>query len=377
MNQAVDFLKPFEDDQVPEVLKRLSEDPEFLTMLSKWRFGWLYRISAAGCRCFASLYLKYRFRKIRSISGFQDLMAVFAAELVGYSTQEFKVEGLDQLELGKGYLFLSNHRDIACDSMLLNYALHLNGLPTVRIAVGDNLNQIPFVTDIMRLNKSFFISRSNSSSRQQYAGLVAASVYIRESIQAGQSVWLAQREGRAKDGIDRTDISVLKMLQLSLRKGSVDDSLIALNIVPMSLSYEFDPCDELKARELTETDESGIYNKKPGEDLMSLVRGLSGAKGRVVLRLGQLLGNDCATLEQIVKEVDRQVLCNATLRPINFFAHQQLYGQEPVAGAVEAELMDKDHRSVFEVKQAGCPEPWREAWLKIYANPVLSSQKYQ
>lgn len=377
MNQAVDFLKPFEDDQVPEVLKRLSEDPEFLTMLSKWRFGWLYRISATGCRRFASLYLKYRFRTIRSISGFQDLMAVFATELVGYSTQEFKVEGLDQLEPGKGYLFLSNHRDIACDSILLNYALHLNGLPTVRIAVGDNLNQIPFVTDIMRLNKSFFISRSSASLRQQYADLVAASVYIRESIQAGQSVWLAQREGRAKDGIDRTDISVLKMLQLSLRKGSVDDSLIALNIVPMSLSYEFDPCDELKARELTETDESGIYNKKPGEDLVSLVRGLSGAKGRVVLRLGQLLGNDYATLEQIVKEVDRQVLCNATLRPINFFAHQQLYGQEPVAGAVEVELMDEDHRSALEVKQADCPEPWREAWLKIYANPVLSSQKYQ
>lgn len=377
MNQAVDFLKPFEDDQVPEVLKRLSEDSEFLTMLSKWRFGWLNRISAAGCRRFASVYLKYRFRKIRSISGFQDLMAVFAAELVGYSIQEFRVEGLDQLEPGKGYLFLSNHRDIACDSMLLNYALHLNGLSTVRTAVGDNLNQIPFVTDIMRLNKSFFISRSSSSSRQQYAELVAASVYIRESIQAGQSVWLAQREGRAKDGIDRTDISVLKMLQLSLRKGSVDDALIALNIVPMSLSYEFDPCDELKARELTETDESGIYNKKPGEDLVSLVRGLSGAKGRVVLRLGQLLGNDYATLEQVVEEVDRQVLCNATLRPINFFAHQQLYAQEPIAGAVEAELMDKDHRSAFEVKQAGCPEPWREAWLKIYANPVLSSQKYQ
>ena len=144
MIQAENLLKPFNDDDVEAVLRRLSVDFEFLTMLSKWRFKWLYRISAAGCRCLASLYLKYRFRKIHSIAEFQHIMATFAAELVGHSTRDFKVEGLDQLEPGKGYLFLSNHRDIACDSMLLNFALYLKGLPTVRIAVGDNLNQIPF-----------------------------------------------------------------------------------------------------------------------------------------------------------------------------------------------------------------------------------------
>jgi glycerol-3-phosphate O-acyltransferase len=377
MIQAENLLKPYNDADVEMVLKRLSEDFEFLTMLSKWRFKWLYRISAAGCRYFASLYLKYRFRSIRSIAEFQDIMATFAAELVGHSTQDFKVEGLDQLESGKGYLFLSNHRDIACDSMLLNFALYLKGLPTVRIAVGDNLNQIPFVTDIMRLNKSFFISRNSESLRQQYSDLVAASTYIRESIQAGQSVWLAQSEGRAKDGIDQTDISVLKMLQLSDRKGSLQESLISLNIVPMSLSYEFDPCDELKARELTKIEEFGSYSKQPGEDLMSLVRGLSGAKGRVVLRLGQPLLDDYQTLEQVVEEVDRQVLCNATIRPINIWAYQQIFGQISSGHAAKAEIIDDDQRSLFEAKQAVCPQAWRQAWLRIYANPVVSSQKYQ
>ena len=352
MIQAENLLKPFNDDDVEAVLRRLSVDFEFLTMLSKWRFKWLYRISAAGCRCLASLYLKYRFRKIHSIAEFQHIMATFAAELVGHSTRDFKVEGLDQLEPGKGYLFLSN-------------------------AVGDNLNQIPFVTDIMRLNKSFFISRSRDNVRQQYAELVAASVYIRESIQSGQSVWLAQSEGRAKDGVDRTDISVLKMLQLSNRKGPLQDSLISLNIVPMSLSYEFDPCDELKARELTKIEQMGSYRKQPGEDLASLVRGLSGAKGRVVLRLGQLLRNDYQTLEEVVKEIDRQVLCNAMIRPINIWAYQQLFGHVPSNHMAETATIDENQQSLFEAKKALCPQPWRKAWLRIYANPVVSSQEYQ
>ena len=158
--------------------------------------------------------------------------------------------------------------------MLLDYALYESGFDTVRIAVGDNLVQVGFATDLMKLNKSFFIRRSEEGAKKVYAALLQSSQYIHHSLRNGHSIWIAQSEGRAKDGMDITDPAIIKMFALAERKADFDNLIERLNIVPLAISYEYDSCDIAKALELQVTEQEGVYEKPEGEDLANLARGL-------------------------------------------------------------------------------------------------------
>jgi Acyltransferase len=370
---SFDDIRPYEDSEVAGVVSRLLQDREFLHFIARWQVPWLHRFLPGLVEMQVARRLSGQLSGVDTIRGFQDIVARTAMRLVEESITLFRYEGIDKLHQDESYLFISNHRDIAGDSMLLNYALYLSGFDTVRIAVGDNLIQRQFATDLMKLNKSFFIKRSIEGRKNLYRALMQSSEYVQASLHEGSSVWIAQSEGRAKNGMDQTDPAVIKMLTLCERKRDFAESIAAMKIVPMSLAYEYDPCDEMKARELNSMEQTGDYQKTGGEDLLSLVKGLAGFKGNVVLRLGDVLDASFNTAEEVATEVDRQVMDNLELFPINYWAlsrmHEEKY--QAVWNRVRNSA-DIGEPGDYETRLAHCERDHREQWLRMYANPVLN-----
>lgn len=279
------------------------------------------------------------------------------------------MDGIENLDRSKNYLFVSNHRDIAMDPALVNYALHIRDMDTVRIAIGDNLLQKPYVSDLMRLNKSFIVQRSAKGIRQMMAAFNLLSQYIHHSLkEEHQSIWIAQKEGRAKDGIDHTDPAIIKMFCMAEKKTGKPfaDSIRDLNIVPVALSYEYDPLDVQKAREVTHKQKDGHYAKAEFEDINSIAQGIAGFKGRVHVTFGQPLDGDFEDADQVALAVDEQIRRLYRLFPSNYLALEAL-GQ---AGDFAIPDFDTETRAAFNERLATCPEEYQPQWLAMYANPV-------
>jgi len=361
--QEFDDIRPYYDEEVSNVLGHLIRNTGLLNFIARWQFPRLYSLFPSIARLLVRGYLSHRFGSVSSIKEFQDVVYHFARNIVTETTDDFEYFGIENLEQDKGYIFVSNHRDIAGDAMLLDYALYVSGFDTVRIAVGDNLVQVGFATDLMKLNKSFFIKRSAEGVKKIYAALLQSSRYMHKSLRDGQSIWIAQSEGRAKDGMDLTEPAIIKMFALADRKADFAGVIRKLNIVPMTISYEYDPCDVSKAIELAAIEADGVYQKPKGEDLANLARGLGGYKGRVVLRLGQPLLADFPTVDTVVSEIDSQIRENLELFPINYWALSKLEGI-PAHGESEA----------FEQRLVACPDHAREHFLAMYANPVRNKR---
>ena len=221
-------IRPYNDTEFPEILERLLSEPDLVKGLAYFmRPRW-----KGPLKLLARSLVRWRLQKdltgLESIAEFQLWLASYVEKIIDKTTTGLTIVGIDKLNKEKNYIWLSNHRDIALDPTLVNYALHLSHHATGRIAIGDNLLKNPVVGDLMRLNKSFIVKRSIIAKRDKYTALQLLSKYIRHSIEEGQSIWIAQQEGRAKDGIDSTDTAVLKMLSLSGRskKESFSDSKI-------------------------------------------------------------------------------------------------------------------------------------------------------
>ena len=360
---------PYNDHEVSAVLNRLIADETLVDLIGVWTHPRAMGLFPAVVRALVRRTLRKRLARVSSIAGFQAVVRDYVEQLVTTTLDQLTISGLDDLDPNQGYLFLSNHRDIACDSMFLNLLRHRAQLKTVFIAVGDNLIQQRFATDLMRLNKSFFINRTGENPRGVYKDLVMSSTFIQTQILHGDSVWLAQSEGRAKNAIDETDASVLKMLQLGDRKMPLADKVRALNIVPMCMSYEFDPLDAEKARELRAIEESGSYQKAPGEDLKNMALGMSGYKGRVQLSLGRPLVGEFGDLAAVAAEVDRQILAGTQLFPINHWAVSVLHPD--FKHSLHEGVTDQQQITQFEQRLSRCDVKDRPFWLSIYANPAL------
>ena len=275
---------------------------------------------------------------------------------------------------------MSNHRDIALDPAFLSYALYHNDHETVRIAIGDNLLSKPFAADLMRLNKSFIVKRSAKGPRAMLAAYKQLSGYIRHSLEVDRNpIWIAQREGRAKDGLDRTEPAIIKMLTMAQNKAeeSFADYVRRLQIVPVAISYEFDPCDGAKAQELYVRATTGRYEKAEHEDLRSIGLGIAGSKGDVHVSFGKPLADDYADADAVAAAVDRQVIDCYVLHPTNFFAYQLLHGSAPAlpCGAEGQPFVAEQHRQIeekFAVRINALPAAHRPYALAIYANPIVS-----
>lgn len=369
-------IRPYRDEEVAPVLARLLGDPEFLDAIANLRLGrWAKLVPSLLLRPLVRFILARELRGVADVHAMQIIIERYMRQMIERATGGFSVSGLEQLNPTGPYLYMSNHRDIAMDPAFTNYALHGNGYDTVRIAIGDNLLSKPWVSDLMRLNKSFIVKRSVSGPRELLAASRNLANYIQHSIkQEHAPVWLAQREGRAKDGVDRTEPVVIKMLSMSRDKRQQEFAghIQGLGIVPVAISYELDPCDALKANELYQLASQGSYEKAEQEDVASIARGISGDKGRVHVSFGTPLGGDLDTPEAVAAEVDRQIIQEYCLHPTNIYAYRELYGDDaPLPDNLYLEDGDCSEQE-FEARIAAMPEPHRPYALAIYANAVVS-----
>lgn len=376
---AFDDIRPYYDSEVPDVLARLAIDREFIDTLMSIKYRRLGRWMPWLMRPLISRVLRKAFAKIDNVRDFQEAVGTSMANLLRNIGTEVTVSGLDKLEPSSAYLYISNHRDIAMDPAFVNFVLYHNGRDTVRIAIGDNLLTKDFTSDLMRINKSFIVKRSPVGRREKLNALVQLSRYIRFSLlEERVSVWIAQREGRAKDGVDKTEKALLKMLSLSkTREQDFAEAIRELKVVPVAISYELDPLDEAKAKELYARKTAGVYEKEAHEDLLSIYQGIVGRKGAVHVAFGDPLDTAIDSPEAMAEAVDRQIIGNYLLQPTNLIAYQKLEGDSPQLAHWKAQHPCDWARETraFEERILAMPEAYRDIVLDMYANPVRSKLK--
>ncbi|RME95438.1 MAG: glycerol acyltransferase, partial [Bacteroidetes bacterium] len=311
-------LEAYTDAEVQAAVQELFTDKSFLAGMAGFLPVELYT------------HILQTYEQVDSAASFQSLLMVpFLEHVCQLSVREWTVSGLEQLDPAGSYLFISNHRDIGLDSAFLNWALLKQGFRTSQIAIGDNLMKHRLAELIFRINKSFVVLRSGSA-RELYAHSIRMSQYIHALITKAQdSVWIAQREGRAKDGNDRTQVALLKMLSL----GAGEDLLTwfqSLRVVPVAISYEWHPTDLLQTQEYLARLRDPGYRKTFAQDMSHLFVGIRGQKGRIHLHfdgrfqeqlsaLGELPGPK-AQLQGLAAAIDRSIHQNYRLRAINYVA---------------------------------------------------------
>ncbi len=332
MKENFDDIRDYADHEVNDVLLSLLKDSEFLQFLALQRFPRLQRIFPALIQGRIKKSMLKQFKNVHSVQSMQNKLAPIVGTLMNKTVTTFKVTGLEQLEKNKPYVFMSNHRDIAMDPMLVNYALLTAGHPTCKIAIGDNLLERQFVAKLMRLNKSFVVRRSPGTRKDKLEAVKKLSAYIHQSVKAGQSIWIAQKEGRAKDGNDTTDTAVLKMLHMAGRKAGWEfkESMNFLNVVPVCISYEWDPCDEDKARELDAQQRQGYYEKSKDEDFLSIIKGVKGQKGRVSVHFSAPLSLNDNAADQWSQAIDQEIHSHYDLFNNHLQAYQLVISQPKV-----------------------------------------------
>jgi 1-acyl-sn-glycerol-3-phosphate acyltransferase len=365
-----DDIRPYCDSEVPEVIERLLNDEDFLKFAQQL-FPSLSREN-----------IEEILSQVKTVDDFQSMFIIpMADNIINNTTKGISIEGLEKLDSNESYLFISDHRDIILDSALLNILLYRNNFSTTEIAIGSNLLIQPWISDLVKLNKSFVVMR-NSTVRDMLINSNHLSAYIDYALNTKKSsVWIAQREGRTKDGDDRTQQSLLKMLQMSTKKSFVEH-FKGLRIVPVAISYEYEPCDALKSREvfLRETEEG--YRKTPKDDLLSMLKGMINEKGRVHFRVGKPISEMLDVIEEmsdsrdkfkaLAELIDYKIHKNFKLWPDNYIAFDILSKSDEYRANYtdeEKELflkhMDKKLGTVD-----GDQERLREIFFEIYANPV-------
>lgn len=355
-------IRPFKDREVATVLDALLHNDELVGAIAQYKLPNLCRWLPKLTKSMVRIGMARQFGDIESVRDFQSVVAGFMKKMIGRTTDKISCSGIENLEHDGAYLFISNHRDIAMDPAFVNWMLYHQDMQTVRIAIGDNLLSKDYVSDLMRLNKSFIVKRSVKAPREMMKALTQLSSYIDHSIVSDEaSIWIAQREGRAKDGDDKTDAALLKMLHMSGRK-KYDFSQIGsrLNIVPVSISYEFDPCDISKAKELAIVAAGKTYQKAEFEDIDSITAGITGNKGKVHVHFGDVINEEIATPAELAAFIDQQIHKNYQLHDSNLIAAKQLEGI--------SEAKQREFHSRFDA----LTEKQREIAINMYAKPYFN-----
>ena len=358
-------IRPYSNLDAPEVLKRLSRDTELAETIALWRLPRVNALWPALAKQMGKVWLWLAARQLRTVEDLQNLIAPNLSRMIK-KTSLFTVSGIDELDLSVARVYLGNHRDIVMDPAYANYALYRAGASTLAIAIGDNLLSKPWVADLMRLNKSFVVKRNVSGPRALLAATKLLSQYIRDSVNTGRDpIWIAHREGRAKDGRDLTEPAVIKMLTLSRERGEAPERVLSsLSIVPLVIAYEVDPCDALKAAELAAGEG---YVKAEFEDVSSIARGITGEKGCVHLHFGEALPANLS-VEEVVAALDRQMAQHYRLYQTNRWAWEWLHGESVPASLTfhKGSVTEQSFRARIE----SAPSEHRQWLLTMYANPV-------
>lgn len=373
LNEFTD-ISPYTDAEAVEALGKLADHPAVV------------EVSKAIFPDKEPEFLRKILKSVKSIDEFQVLVMNKAVEWVLSTTaHNFSYDGIGNLKKINGkFLAMSNHRDIILDPAITQVVLYRNAIPMTEIAVGSNLLTNKYIEYLIRSNRMIKVIRG-INARQLYLSSQVLSKYIRECITSGRSsIWIAQREGRAKDGIDTTEQGLLKMLDMS---GTADftTNFEELNIVPLSISYEYEPCDILKARErlISRTQK---YVKGSREDLISIMTGIEQQKGNIHLNIGSPLTHDeieaasCCNkndrYQAIRHAVDVRIIEGYKLWKTNYigydmvnhtFKYRDKYTLEDVA-----QFTDYVEHQLDKVEKSLCRADLRDIFLRIYANPVVS-----
>ncbi len=359
-------IRPYNDDEIQPALQRVINSNEFLDAIISFRFSKISKFIGFILKPLLRRYFLYKWGAINSIDEMQQVVGDYMLHMIASTTTKFSYSGLENLDPTKNYLFISNHRDIAMDPSFVNWALFSEKFKTVRIAIGDNLLSKPYVSDLMRMNKSFIVKRSVSGIREMLKALSHLSDYIFSSLQEESSIWIAQREGRAKDGFDKTEPAIVKMFYVNGKKKKIafPDYIKLLNIVPVAVSYEFDPCDQQKAQELYDKAENGEYKKSQFEDIESIVRGILGQKGHVHVAFGTPLQDEFLDADAVAQEIDAQIYQNYHLHPSNFIAAEE-----------DSKAISETDKQAFKERLQAIKPELQATVLKMYANPVSNHPK--
>ncbi|MGV3592886.1 MAG: 1-acyl-sn-glycerol-3-phosphate acyltransferase [Gammaproteobacteria bacterium] len=375
-------IRPYHDEEVRGVVDALLDDLDLSRAMGKFKHPQLYKWFPGPVARLTQSTLKNELRHVNCIRDVQDIIEKYLDKIIETTTDGLTHTGLDRLDPSVPWLFLSNHRDITMDPALVNYMLYHNEFDTLQIAIGDNLLKRPFLTHLMKLNKSFIVKRS-VQGRDKLAASKQLSAYIRHCIHTGQNVWIAQREGRAKNGIDETETAVLKMLHLAGRDAglALHDAIDELHIVPVSISYEFDPCDGAKAAELHERDMTGTFVKDENTDVNSILTGMVGYKGAVHVSFGTPVRAPAgATEKSVAEQIDAQILGNYKLHLVNYLALQKLqpaymdFATLPALFGTTPALVQQK-LAEFDGRLQAMPAALHPYVLAMYANPVLQKAR--
>lgn len=380
MNIPAEFdeIRPYSPEELPQVFEELLADPMFQSVVKTVIPDMTEeKLRHVLSQCKTNLDVQ------------KNIFYSLLLKLISEHSDGFTLDTSALSDKSCNYTFISNHRDIVLDPGFLSVGLLLNGFPTtVEIAIGDNLLIYPWIKKLVRVNKSFIVQRA-LSMRQMLEASARMSRYIHFAItQKHENIWIAQREGRAKDSNDYTQESVLKMLAIG-GEGDIIDRLKELNIVPMSLSYEYDPCDFLKAQEMQQKRDIEGFKKSQTDDLNNMKTGIFGYKGRVHFHAAPCLNEELETLKglpktkifgKIAETIDRHIHKNYFLYPGNYVAADLLEEGKRFADKYTRE--EKAHFETYLQKKLDMitlkhkDEAFlRKCILTMYANPVFNHLK--
>ncbi|MEH6405980.1 MAG: 1-acyl-sn-glycerol-3-phosphate acyltransferase [Leeuwenhoekiella sp.] len=368
-----DSIRPYHDSEVNEAIRHYARHPMFKAMLQ-------FTFSDKSDKEITTIL-----KSCHSIFDFQTQVIYNSVQkILEKSTDGFSTSGFDSLLSKKPYLYISNHRDIILDTCLINVALFEHDQIMTASAIGDNLVKKSFLMALSRLNRNFLVQRS-LSLREMLKSSHLLSEYIKYLLEQKQSIWMAQRQGRTKDGDDKTQQGVLKMIAMAKGENNPIAYLKGLNIAPVAISYEFDPTDVLKVPELVAKIEEVDYVKSDNEDFNSILRGVLGNKKRVHMAVTQIEDavfdeieampiSDNDKLQELAQVIDKHIHANYKLWPSNYVAYDLFHKSEKYAHT----YTEKDKRAFerrlerrIDIKN----DVAKESFLLMYANPVLNKEK--
>lgn len=370
-----DEIRSYNPEEVPAAMQILTEEKPFMKVVST-----LFPLMPKD-------QLKQKLLSFKNSDDLQkEMIYPFLQYLEANMTTGIELKGIENIDINKKYLYISNHRDIILDSALFCDKLLEKNMDTVEIAVGDNLLVFPWIEKLVRVNKSFIVQRG-LSARQILESSKRLSAYLRHTLnEKKSSIWIAQREGRAKDSDDRTQESLLKMFNLAGSSNNLIENLKELNICPLSISYEFDPCDFLKAKEFQQKRDNPDHKKSQQDDLINMQTGVMGYKGKVVYHIAGCINDELDIIatqtsnrnEQIklvVELIDKHIHKNFNITPSNKIAYDLIWGDSEFAK--DYSPADKEHFDGYIDKQIRKidlenkdREFLRKKMLEMYANPL-------
>ncbi|MDX5340030.1 MAG: 1-acyl-sn-glycerol-3-phosphate acyltransferase [Cyclobacteriaceae bacterium] len=369
-----DPIRPFYDAEANAALRQIIDEPMLEAMMN-----FAFPNDTGG-------HWKDLMRHTHSLRDFQiNFIYPALKKVLEKSSDGLSIGGFEVLEPNTAYLFISNHRDIILDTSLLNAALFENGLVMTTSAIGDNLIKQPFLHILSRLNRNFAIRRG-LSGRALLESSILVSEFIQKSLlQENRSVWTAQKEGRTKDGNDTTHKGVLKMLTLAETSNNSFDYFEKIKLVPVSISYEYDPTDVLKMPELLAKARDEKYIKSENEDFLNLLRGIMGTKKRIHIQVNGLLNQEIREINLSEKNlgdklsaladlIDLKIWSGYRLWPSNYIAHDLLHGN-----SAHAEFYTEEEQNAFVKRLTEKVDSKNEFlvqnFLAMYANPVVNQKK--